>query len=1274
MSNFTKRVKRALTYTVATTTIAWSVGLAGAPMAFGAAMPGDRIKLQCVGAAGANDPCRSVYYLGANGKRYVFPDEKTYKTWYPDFNGIMTIPRAEMESYLIGGNVSYRPGAKMLKVQTDPRVYVVAKGGVLWHLASEAVARALYGDMWAKEVNDLPDAFFASAYSLAVEADGVTPRKVNAAADYDKAAQMAGSPSINADRNIGGTVPTPTPGPTPGPTAGTASTVSVALASDTPASGIVVQNAIRVPFTTVNFTASSDGDATIDSMLVERGGGAAQDGAFAGILLWDADTDNRISNTARTLGTDHNATFNDDIVVKAGTTRKVIIAGNMASSLTNYAGEVPTLGIKSIAMKGATTLVGASLPLHGNYQTLNNTVTIGALTVTTGADNPSSSTQKIGTTDFIFTGLRVTAGSAEDVEVTRIVFNQGGTAADSDVTNLDLVVDSSVVATVAMADNKNAAFDLRANPIKLEKGKSKQVNLRGDITSGSSRTIRWDIKKQDDVIAKGKTYGFSPTPTYNNTSEPYHNQGGTITINRGTVQVTPTAGVSNANIAEDTKEVTVGKFDFDVRGESLSFESVGVQLNIDLATAGTGATTSDITAVKLVDATGKVLGGPVDPTFNAFNNGVGGLNVAGRTSYGTATITDNFILRAGVQSVTVKANLSADFSANDTIRAILYPKAMTVKGVDTGETLVAADKTPGAGQQSALYTVKTAALAVSVSSQPTAQNVVGGTQNFTYAKFRLDAADSGEDIKVTQIKSELFTVTAVPSDFANWRVMDGTTDVQTSSSADPTTVTAGGATTTFVFVNPIYITKGTVKELAIVANVTKSATAGSIRVGLPTPHATGSQISATGKDSGQTASVTLSTGDGQTMTLTSAGSLTVTKSSASPEAGLIPQNTAGLTVGTFRMTATNENVKLEKLYLSATTTRQWGGNTGITHGPFNQVNTVYLYDGATMIASASPTSTNNALTAGNTTVLFELTGNPIVVEKDRVKDITVKVDTASVTRFTTSKGTPGQGFIFSVASTSDVLAKGVQSGSELDGLSKAFTGATLNGQSVMVSTPTVTTNDQLGTSGIASGALATASAKEVYKFRVAADSSGDVGLYGVTFLVSTTTATATNFIINDGSRDRANTTTPFLIVNDNNTGNAELFAFEFTYNDGLPPSNTNVIPYPVPAGGSTLFVLKANLTCDTTGSGCSGSSQSGNVQFQLLGDVDFPATYPNSARTLSISPYQNSFIWSDFSVVGPIGTSSSTASTSEQWFNGNRVRTSTGGILVSTTTAVTFSR
>ena len=68
----------------------------------------------------------AVYYFGADGKRYVFPNERTYKTWYADFNSVVTITADELADIVIGGNVTYRPGAKMIKIDTDPKVYAIS--------------------------------------------------------------------------------------------------------------------------------------------------------------------------------------------------------------------------------------------------------------------------------------------------------------------------------------------------------------------------------------------------------------------------------------------------------------------------------------------------------------------------------------------------------------------------------------------------------------------------------------------------------------------------------------------------------------------------------------------------------------------------------------------------------------------------------------------------------------------------------------------------------------------------------------------------------------------------------------------------------------------------------------------------------------------------------------------------------------------------------------------------------------------------------------------
>lgn len=124
----------------------------------------------------------AVYYYGADGKRYVFPNEGTYKTWYSDFSTVKTITDAELAAVSIGGNVTYKAGVKMVKITTDPKVYAVAKKGVLRWVKTEAAAVALYGADWNKKIEDVPDAFFTN-YTVGADIAGAT--------DFDKAVETA---------------------------------------------------------------------------------------------------------------------------------------------------------------------------------------------------------------------------------------------------------------------------------------------------------------------------------------------------------------------------------------------------------------------------------------------------------------------------------------------------------------------------------------------------------------------------------------------------------------------------------------------------------------------------------------------------------------------------------------------------------------------------------------------------------------------------------------------------------------------------------------------------------------------------------------------------------------------------------------------------------------------------------------------------------------------------------------------------------------------------
>jgi hypothetical protein len=121
------------------------------PVKISGVVPGNLIKIKSKTA---------VYYFGEDSKRYVFPHEKTYFTWYTDFSGVKTISDADMAKLPIGGLVTYRPGVKMVKFMTDNDVYVVAKGGTLRKLKDEQMAKDLYGSDWNKKIDDINDAFF----------------------------------------------------------------------------------------------------------------------------------------------------------------------------------------------------------------------------------------------------------------------------------------------------------------------------------------------------------------------------------------------------------------------------------------------------------------------------------------------------------------------------------------------------------------------------------------------------------------------------------------------------------------------------------------------------------------------------------------------------------------------------------------------------------------------------------------------------------------------------------------------------------------------------------------------------------------------------------------------------------------------------------------------------------------------------------------------------------------------------------------------------------
>jgi len=171
-------------------TIVATLSMAFAPMATRAAItdvfgPGDLIR---------GESFSTVYYFGNDGLRYVFPNEKTYFTWYPDFSTVKMISDQNLFALPLGrSNITYRPGVKMVKVDTDPKTYAIDKGGVLRWVQSEQMAETLYGLNWNLRIDDLPDPFFIN-YTVGAP--------IEMASEYSPADATNTTPTVSSDKNF----------------------------------------------------------------------------------------------------------------------------------------------------------------------------------------------------------------------------------------------------------------------------------------------------------------------------------------------------------------------------------------------------------------------------------------------------------------------------------------------------------------------------------------------------------------------------------------------------------------------------------------------------------------------------------------------------------------------------------------------------------------------------------------------------------------------------------------------------------------------------------------------------------------------------------------------------------------------------------------------------------------------------------------------------------------------------------------------------------------
>lgn len=135
----------------------------------------------------------AVYYYGVDGFRYVFPNDKIYFTWYENFDDVKWVSDADLATVQLGGNITYKPGVKMIKVTSSPTTYAIGSNGTLRWVKTAEIAEALYGSDWNKQIDDLPDGFFGNY---------TTGASIDTASSFDPDAEQADAYSIDEDKDL----------------------------------------------------------------------------------------------------------------------------------------------------------------------------------------------------------------------------------------------------------------------------------------------------------------------------------------------------------------------------------------------------------------------------------------------------------------------------------------------------------------------------------------------------------------------------------------------------------------------------------------------------------------------------------------------------------------------------------------------------------------------------------------------------------------------------------------------------------------------------------------------------------------------------------------------------------------------------------------------------------------------------------------------------------------------------------------------------------------
>ena len=809
-------------------------------------------------------------------------------------------------------------------------------------------------------------------------ADGIAGKKTLAALN----ARVAGGASSTTNN---------------GTTVATGTGVNVALSADNTASSTLTAGSAFNTVLKFNVSNATSSSVNVTSVKVTKFGNLGNT-LVTGVAVFDGNGV-RHGNVVTTLGADGVATIGlsaDPIMVSAGQSMPVSIKVNLDSSAA------VSFGMK-IASASDITLstgsVGGTFPLMGNQMFVEQSSSLATVTLDVQPVNASGTTVNAdGTSSYEVTKFRVAETSSnEAVNLKSLTLWNNGNAADTDLKNIQLVDQTGTVVATAEMMNKYVKFNL-ATPYVISKGQTKDFTVRATFVNGASRTAQFVVYDNYDLVVTGAITGTSmlasaaggvdSTFPIGDTTSTYNK----VTIGSGSLIFNRATDSSASAVVPGANDVVLAKYNVKPVGENVELRAISFGLD-----QNTGSV--NLTGTVFVKVNGSVVYSAAANTTNFAADGT----VASRS------LSSYPVLTAGMDNT---IEVSASISSSATTSDAYFVNDFDITSV---KRLMTNDITdPSVSPQDGFNrAVQAAALVAETLSTPVATSVVAGTNNFKLATFEFNAQSSGEDVRVSSI-----TVTDTLGSGSDYSGVSNL--VLKDASGNQITTTASTSTNAntvaFNFSQPITVTRTSAVSLSLYGDILSSTgTSHTYKL------ASASSVTSVGLTTGNSITETGFNGAGQTMTVVSGGTLTLSTVSGAGYTPSVGQNVLINQVdGTYlagRFTSQYEGQKITSLTLEA-------AGTSLNSNNIKNIR-LYAQNGTgALLGTTTPFQTIAQFSACSSNVCsYTFTSNdnilPMTIEPGTPVTMFVKAD---IQGENTAK--LGDDFYFRLQNGADVVAKG----------------------------------------------------------------------------------------------------------------------------------------------------------------------------------------------------------------------------------------------------------